>query len=104
MPDSHFYLCEFHDMTDDIPDIQRFCAVLAKIHLDSMGQSPNGKYGFHATTHLANIGNDNSWSDSWEHWYAKAMRWILEEEEKSHGPDDVLKELTDAMFEKVMKS
>lgn len=101
-PDSHFYICEFHEMTDDLPDVQKFCAIVAKIHRDSMGQSPNGKYGFHVTTHLANIGNDNLWGDFLEHWYAKAMKRMLEEEEMSHGPDDDRKELTDAMFEKVI--
>lgn len=41
-PDSHFYMCDFYDMTDDLPDIARFCTVVAKMHLDSMGKSPNG--------------------------------------------------------------
>ncbi|KAL8688735.1 MAG: hypothetical protein Q9218_005423, partial [Villophora microphyllina] len=100
-PDSHFYICDFHDMTDDLPDIQKFCAVVAKIHLDSMGGSPDGKYGFHITTHLAYVDNDNSWSDTWENWYTKALKRMLGEEERSHGPDEDLKVLTDAMFEKV---
>ncbi|KAI4130770.1 MAG: hypothetical protein LQ338_001542 [Usnochroma carphineum] len=67
-----------------------------------MGKSPNGQYGFHVTTHLAYVDNDNSWSDSWERWYARALKRMLDEEEKSHGPDDELKLLTDAMFEKVV--
>ncbi|KAI4253186.1 MAG: hypothetical protein LQ352_003837 [Teloschistes flavicans] len=89
-------------MTDDLPDVQKFCATVVKLHRDSMGWSPTGKYGFHVTTHLANIGNDNSWSDSWEEWYAKAFKRMLEEEEKSHGPDNYMKILTTAMFEKVI--
>ncbi|KAL8810827.1 MAG: hypothetical protein Q9200_002274 [Gallowayella weberi] len=56
-----------------------------------MGKSPLGKYGFQITTHLAYVDNDNSWSDSWEHWYARALKRMLEEEEeRSHGPDDEL--------------
>ncbi|KAL9023462.1 MAG: hypothetical protein Q9196_007184 [Gyalolechia fulgens] len=101
-PGSHFYMCDFYDMTDHLPDIARFCTVVAKMHLDSMGKSPNGQYGFPVTTHLAYVDNDNSWSDSWEEWYARAFRRMLQEEEKSHGPDDGLKELTNAMFEKVI--
>ncbi|KAL9005295.1 MAG: hypothetical protein Q9188_001921 [Gyalolechia gomerana] len=101
-PDSHFYMCDFYDMTDDLPDIARFCTVVAKMHLDSMGKSPNGQYGFHVTTHLAYVDNDNSWSDSWEEWYGRALKRMLREEEKSHGPDDELKVLTNAMFEKVI--
>ncbi|KAI4280194.1 MAG: hypothetical protein L6R38_004637 [Xanthoria sp. 2 TBL-2021] len=101
-PDKHFYMCDFYDMTDDLPDIQKFCAVVARIHLDSMGKSPDNRYGFSVTTHLAYVGNDNSWSDSWEEWYAKALKRMLEEEEKSHGPDEELAILTKAMFEKVV--
>ncbi|KAL8764375.1 MAG: hypothetical protein Q9184_000080 [Pyrenodesmia sp. 2 TL-2023] len=101
-PDSHFYMCDFYDMTDDLPDISRFCAVVAQIHLDSMGRSPNGQYGFHITTHLAYVDNDNSWSGSWEQWYARALKRMLQEEENSHGPDDELEVLTAAMFDKVI--
>lgn len=101
-PDKHFYICDFYDMTDDLPDIQKFCAIVAKIHQDSMGKSPVGKYGFQITTHLAYVDNDNSWSDSWEQWYARALKRMLEEEKRSHGPDDELASLTTAMFEKVV--
>ncbi|KAL9029153.1 MAG: hypothetical protein Q9180_007063 [Flavoplaca navasiana] len=99
-PEKHFYICDFVDMTDDLPDIQSFCALVARVHLDSMGKST--KYGFPITTHLANIGNDNSWSDSWEKWYARALKRMLEEEEESHGPDENLAILTAGLFEKVI--
>lgn len=101
-PDKHFYMCDFYDMADDLPDIQKFCAIVAKIHLDSMGKSPVNKYGFQITTHLAYVDNDNSWSDSWEEWYARALKRMLDEEEKSHGPEEELAILTTAMFEKVI--
>ncbi|KAL8729451.1 MAG: hypothetical protein Q9166_004699 [cf. Caloplaca sp. 2 TL-2023] len=101
-PDKHFYMCDFYEMTDDLPEIQSFCTIVAKIHLDSMGKSPDGKCGFQVTTHLAYVDNDNSWSDSWEQWYARALKRMLEEEEKSHGPDDELASLTAAIFEKVV--
>lgn len=95
-------MCDFFDLTDDLPDIPKFCAVVARIHLDSMGKSPGGKYGFGITTHLAYVDNDNSWSDSWELWYAKALKRMLAEEKVSHGPDEELQDLTDAMFDKVI--
>ncbi|KAL9020431.1 MAG: hypothetical protein Q9185_002306 [Variospora sp. 1 TL-2023] len=101
-PDSHFYMCDFFDLTDDLPAISKFCAVVARIHLDSMGKAPNGQFGFPVTTHLAYVDNDNSWSDSWEEWYARALKRMLVEEEKSHGPDDELKTLTNAIFDNVI--
>ena len=101
-PDTHFYICMFHDMLDDLPDIRSLGALVAKIHTESMGKSPNGKYGFHVATHLANIPNNNSWCDTWEQWFANAMRRMLQAEEDSHGPDPDLANLTVALFEKVI--
>ena len=101
-PDTHFYLCAFHKMSDSLPDIQQLGKLVAKIHMDSIGKSPNGKFGFHVTTHLANVPNDNSWSNTWEQWYASAMRRMLQVEKGSHGPDEELETLTTALFEKVI--
>ena len=47
--DIHFYLCSFHDMTDDIPEIQPLAAKVAELH--GKGLSPNGKYGFSVPTY-----------------------------------------------------
>ena len=47
--DIHFYLCSFHDMKDDIPDIQDLAAKVAELH--QKGLSPNGKYGFSVSTY-----------------------------------------------------
>ncbi|KAL9120229.1 MAG: hypothetical protein Q9187_003216 [Circinaria calcarea] len=99
-PDTHFYICGFHEMLDDLPDIRSLGALVARIHTDSMGKSPNGKYGFPVATHLANIPNDNSWCDTWEKWFTNAMRRMLQAEKESHGPDLELEKLTTALFEK----
>lgn len=48
LPDTHFFLCEFRDMTDDMPDPHKFGALLSAVHQKSV--SPNGKFGFHVTT------------------------------------------------------
>lgn len=50
---TYFYLSEYHDMVDQVPDVQQFVSVLVKIHQGSMGQSPDGRFGFHVPTHLA---------------------------------------------------
>ena len=102
MPDTHFYICVFHEMLEDLPDIHGLGVFVAGLHMRSMGKSRDGKYGFHVATHLANIPNDNSWCDSWEEWFANAMRRMLQVEDASHGPDAELKGLTDALFAKVI--
>lgn len=41
--DMHFFLCEFHQMNLDLPDVDKFTARLAELHRKS--KSPTGKYG-----------------------------------------------------------
>ncbi|KAL8964203.1 MAG: hypothetical protein Q9183_004619 [Haloplaca sp. 2 TL-2023] len=101
-PNEHFYICEFRDMTDDLPDVKKFPALVAKIHRDSMMGPPGRRFGFKVDTHLANIANDNSWSDTWEEWYTGAFEQMLVEEEKSHGADDEFTSLASSMCEKVI--
>ena len=95
-----FYLCDFHDMDDDVPDPKGFVSIVASLHKASMGKSK--QYGFEVPTHLANIPNDNTWQDSWEVWFAQAMRKMLQVEEESHGKDDELEDLKQGLFEKVI--
>ena len=102
LPNTHFYISVFRDMVDDLPDVKIFGAITAKLHLDSMGKSPGGKYGFHVATHLANVPNDNTWCGSWEKWFTNAMRRMLQVEVDSQGPNKELNELADALFMKVI--
>ncbi|KAI1853099.1 hypothetical protein JX265_011380 [Neoarthrinium moseri] len=101
-PNMNFYMCDFVEMTDDLPDVAKFGAALAQLHLNSMGKSPTGKYGFHVPTHLAFVPNDNSWTDTWTEWFSNAMVKMFNEEEKSHGQDDDLDQLKAAMLDKVI--
>lgn len=102
IPNMHFYICEYLEMTDDLPDPARFGQVLAKLHNNSMGKSPTGKYGFHLNTHLAFVPNNNTWTDTWTEWFTNAMKKMFDEEERSHGVDEELNQLKLAMYEKVI--
>lgn len=61
-----FFLCEFHDMADEVLEVKAFVSIIVQIHKASMGNSPNGADGFHVPTHLA-------------------MRKMFELEEAAHG-------------------
>ncbi len=37
-PNIHFFLCSFHDMTDEIPDIQKFTSKVAELHRKSVSE------------------------------------------------------------------
>lgn len=46
----HFFLCDFVEMRNELPDVERFTSTVAELHRTSM--SPNGKYGFSVPTFL----------------------------------------------------
>ncbi|KAF2831012.1 hypothetical protein CC86DRAFT_377933 [Ophiobolus disseminans] len=60
-PNIHFYLCDFVDMIEDLPDVPKFCALLAKLHMNSIPLSPNGKFGFHTMTYEGTMWQDTAW-------------------------------------------
>lgn len=78
MNHTRFFLSELVDMIDEIPGPNQFIPVIVKIHKDSMGKSPDGKYGFHVPTHLANLPHDNRWQDTWEAFFAQLMKKMFE--------------------------
>lgn len=101
-PDIHYYICDFVDMLDEVPDARRWAETIAKLHLNSMGKSPNGKFGFEVTTHLANVPVNNNWNDSWESFWTQQLRSLLEQEETIRGPDEEFTVLKSALYEKVI--
>lgn len=99
-PDIHFFLCEFVDMTDDVPEIQAFTSTLAELH--TKGISPNGKFGFSVPTFKGTIPQHNQWTDSWEEFFTQSMRLFMTAEQKSQGPDSEMQDMFEAILTKVI--
>ncbi|KAJ5736390.1 Fructosamine/Ketosamine-3-kinase [Penicillium malachiteum] len=104
-PETHFFLCEFRELTDrgipgSMPDPLDFAALLSALHEKSI--SPTGKFGFHVTTYAGNLPQFVGWEDSWETFFAKSMRQALDLEIAMKGPSEELAELSCVLFERVM--
>lgn len=98
--DIHFFICELVNMTDEVPEIQAFCKLLAQLHYK--GISPNGKYGFAVPTYKGTIPQYTQWHDTWEESFHHSMKWFVYAEEISQGPDEEMRELCRGIFEKVI--
>lgn len=49
-PSTWFYLCDFHELVDDVvPEVRDFVSIIAKVHRESMGKKD--RYGFDLPTH-----------------------------------------------------
>ena len=101
-PNVCFFLAEFHDMVETLPDVVEFVSIVAGYHKKSSGKSPNGKWGFHTETGLPFVQHDNEYQDTWEALFTNMMRKMLEAEERVHGPNEELQKLKDDLFEKVI--
>jgi protein-ribulosamine 3-kinase len=100
IPDTHFFLCEFRDMIDDMPDPHKFTVRLAELHQNS--SSPTGKFGFHTTTYSGNLPQMTEWEESWETFFAKSMRQALKLELQAKGHNPEFDVLVPILFDKVI--
>ena len=100
IPDTHFFLCEYRDMAEKMPDPHKFTARLAALHQNS--KSPNGKFGFSIPTYAGNLPQMTDWEESWETFFAKSMKWSLDLEIKAKGYDPEFDVLGPALFNKVI--
>lgn len=87
-------------MVEELPEIESFTSSLAQMHKSS--ESPNGKYGFHVTTYMGPLPQDNTWCDTWEVFFAQGMKRMLELEREAQGPSEELDELASKLYEKVI--
>ena len=100
-PKTWFYLCEFKEMTEQIPRPSEFCASLARLHRKSMGSQT--KYGFDELTTQRNIPLDNrGWNSSWCDFFANAMEKMIEQEAKTQGRSTEIDDLAPALIKKVI--
>ena len=98
--DIHFFLEEFVDMDEDLPDVQKLAKGLAELHMK--GENPQGKYGFHVPTLQGIYPQYTEWTDTWEEFFSKSIRQVFENELLSQGPDAEVEELCALTLVKVI--
>lgn len=101
-PDVWFFLAEFHDMAEELPDVVDFVSIVVDYHQKSRGKSPGGKWGFHTETGLPFVQHDNEYQDTWEALFTNMIGKMFDEEERVHGQDDELDKSKKDLFEKVI--
>lgn len=109
-PNHYFYISSFHNFIKEQPKIQTFCAITAEFHNKSadlfeqgkIHPKPGGRFGFHVTTHMGNLPQENGWADSWEDFFTRGIRRILAYEIDSQGPSDEIDRLSTNLLDKVI--
>lgn len=100
---THFYMSDFIEMADNLPSPRGWAEAVSTLHQNSMDKSPARQFGFHVTTHLANVPINNTWNPSWEAFWAQQMKGLFDQEEKARKDRDVdLRLLKTAFLEKAI--
>ncbi|KAE8149548.1 Fructosamine kinase-domain-containing protein [Aspergillus avenaceus] len=97
---THFFLCEYRDMSGHKPDPHDLGHGLASLHRESI--SPTGKFGFHVTTYSGNLPQRNDWESSWEVFFAGNMRCALDHEIRAKGRHPEFETLVPVLFDRVI--
>ena len=102
-PNTHFYLCDYIDMIEELPDIRKFCAMLAKLHHESMvSEDAPTEFGFPVVTYEGSMYQDVSWCKTWEESFILHIKAFIDQEKVSQGPSKELDELIPPLLEKVI--
>lgn len=100
-PDTWFFLEDFVDMeVDELPDPEDFCSKLADMHKSST--SPTGKFGFDVVTCCGTTPQRVDWEESWEKFFARALRNTFEQDLEINGPQPELVEAVAPIFDTVI--
>ena len=83
-PETYFFLCDFIEMTNTLPEPALFCAKLAQLH--ECSQSPTGMFGFPIPTCHGRFAQEISWDPNWPSFFTKLLRTALAIEKKECDP------------------
>jgi fructosamine-3-kinase len=100
MEDTYFCVCEYHQMSDDVPDVSHFPALVAELH--KQGASPDGRFGYALETYGGNNPQLFPPSDRREECFRLGLGAIMDAEVKTHGPDADLEKLIEQTVTKVI--
>ncbi|KAI0393533.1 fructosamine kinase [Xylariaceae sp. FL0594] len=100
-PGTYFFICEFIEMKEgELPPVNEFCRQLAKLHRESV--SPTGKFGFDVVTCNGATPQTVDWEDSWEVFFSRGLRHMLELDLKVNGPQPELVTAITPVFDVVI--
>lgn len=87
-PTLSFFMSEFVQLMDEVfPSPADICPHLAAMHKASQADQCNpGMFGFEVNTCTGTVEHDNTWSASWEAFFATKLRDLFQKDKLVHGP------------------
>ncbi|KAK4203918.1 hypothetical protein QBC40DRAFT_314510 [Triangularia verruculosa] len=82
------------------PDVEHLTSHITKLHRNVT--SPDGKFGFGVTTHHGKAPIEHGSEDTWERYFTRTTRDLLEMEQQVRGEDNSIRELAVKWFERML--
>jgi len=99
-PETYFFLCDFIDMSDELPDPDRLCTRVAELHRTSV--SPTGKFGSHVRTCNGRTPQATEWDSSWTSFFTKFMSHVMTLDLETNGPWEELRNVEERILSHVI--
>ncbi|KAK9418707.1 putative protein-ribulosamine 3-kinase [Seiridium unicorne] len=80
---THFFVCDYLNITHDLPDPERLGKKLAELHHKS--RSPNGQFGFHCTTFDGEKPLNTTWDSNWTSFFKRLISDVYQLEKEVNG-------------------
>ncbi|KAK4242393.1 Fructosamine kinase-domain-containing protein [Achaetomium macrosporum] len=105
--DRHFLLFSFYELQKGLPSIDRLTHAVAQLHTVSAKAAPyledkRKRFGFHITTYNGTLAQDNTWTETWEEFYSRGMKRILQLEKEARGLSEELEAISGPFLETVI--
>jgi len=97
---THYYLCRYHELAEELPEPTTFCAKVAELH--TKHESPNGKFGFHVVTYNGDLPQENGYTDTWEEFFINGFKHMLNMNIERGGPWEEMENLKSGMLSNVI--
>ena len=99
-PDTYYFLCDFIEMTNQIPDPVQLCTKLVQLHQTSV--SPTGKFGFHINTCQGNLPQQTAWNSTWVDFYVQLLQGAMQLNRERNGTWKNLEQVVDRLITHVV--
>ncbi len=99
-PETYFFLCEFVELSNQIPDPDELCVRVIELHRNSI--SPTGKFGFHMRTCNGRTPQAIEWDSSWTSFFTKFMVHVMAEDFKTNGSWPELEQVEEGIVSRVI--
>lgn len=82
-PETYFFLSQFIDMSNRLPNPNQLVSKLAQMHRSSV--SPTGQFGFHGTTCQGRVPQAVAWESSWTVFFTKLLEHVINLDFETNG-------------------